>query len=84
VPAARRELTGVTGISKDGNSADVDFSWKWVPLNEVGAALYTSGVEYKSTATFRHYDDGWRVVEGSAPRSSQSLEDALKTAVPVQ
>ncbi len=84
VPAAKRELTGITGISKDGNFADVDFSWKWVPLNEVGAALYTAAIEYNSTAAFRHYDDGWRVTEGSAPRNNQTLDDALKNAVPAQ
>ena len=84
VPAAKRELTGITGISKDGNFADVDFTWKWVPLNEVGAALYSGAIEYNSTATFRHYDDGWRVTEGSAPRNNQTLDDALKNAVPAQ
>ena len=84
VPAARRELTGVTGVSKDGNFADVDFSWKWVPLNEVGSALYSGAVEYNSTVAFRHYDDGWRVVESSAARSNQTLEDALKNALPAQ
>lgn len=84
VPAAKRELTGITGISKDGNFADVDFSWKWVPLNEVGAALYTGAIEYNSSVAFRHYDDGWRVIEGAAPRSNQSLDDALKNAVPAQ
>ena len=84
VPAAKRELTGITGISKDGNFADVDFSWKWAPLNEVGAALYTGAIEYNSTVAFRHYDDGWRVVESSAPKSNQTLDDALKNAVPAQ
>jgi len=78
VPAARRELVAVTGISKSGNVADVDFRWKWVPLNEVGAALYNTGVEYRSTVPFRKYDDGWRVIDGSVPKSNQSLDDALK------
>lgn len=81
VAVARRELTGITGISKDGGTAEVDFQWKWVPMNEVGAALYASGVQYSSTALFRHYDDGWRVAESSA-KSSQSLDDALKNAEP--
>lgn len=84
VPAAKRELTGITGISKDGNFADVDFSWKWVPLNEVGAALYSSAIEYNSNVAFRHYDDGWRVIEGLAHRGNQTLDDALKNAVPAQ
>lgn len=80
VPVARRQLTGITGISKSGNAADVDFLWKWIPLNEVGAALYASGLQYKSTVGFRQYDDGWRVIEGSAPRSNQGLDDALKNS----
>jgi hypothetical protein len=82
VPAARRQLTGISGISKNGNAADVDFLWKWVPLNEVGAALYAGGVEFKSTVGFRRYDDGWRIIEGSAPKSDQGLDDALKSSAP--
>lgn len=84
IPAARRELIAITGISKDGNSADVDFTWKWVPLNEVGSALYEGGVQYNSTVALRHYDDGWRLVESSAAKPNQGLDDALKNAVPVQ
>jgi hypothetical protein len=82
VPAARRQLTGITGISKSANTADVDFLWKWIPLNEVGAALYAGGVQYKSTVGFRQYDDGWRIIEGSAPKSNQGLDDALKNSEP--
>jgi len=82
VPVARRQLTGVTGISKAGTAADVDFLWKWIPLNEVGAALYAGGVQYRSTVGFRQYDDGWRIIEGSAPRSNQGLDDALKNSEP--
>src|SRR6266404_4062922 len=83
VPVARRELVGVTGISKQGNLADVDFTWKWVPLNEVGAALYSSDLRYNSSVGFRDYDDGWRL-QRSAPRSGQTLGDALKNAEPAQ
>ncbi len=79
IPAARRELVDVTGIAKQGNSADVDFTWKWVPLNEVGAALYSGGVQYRSTAIFRCYDDGWRLIQG-APHPGQPLDEALKNA----
>jgi hypothetical protein len=84
VPVARRQLLAVTDISKNGNVADVDFQWKWVPVNEVGAALYSGGVPYNSTVGFRHYDDGWRLLEGSPPKSNQDLDDALKNAEPVQ
>lgn len=83
VLVAKRELISVSGISKSGDTAEVDFQWKWVPLNEVGGALYTGEMKYTSSVTFRHYDDGWRVVEG-APKSNQGLDDALKNAEPAQ
>jgi hypothetical protein len=83
VPAARRELVAITGISKSGNIADVNFTWRWIPLNEFGAAMYASDLHFTSTAGFRYYDDGWRVVQ-SAPRSGQTLEDALKNAEPAR
>ncbi len=83
IPVARKEFLGVTGISKQGNLADVDFIWKWVPLNEVGAALYSGDLHYISTVGFRDYDDGWRIVQ-SAPRSGQTLDEALKNAEPAQ
>jgi hypothetical protein len=82
VPVARRQLTGVTGISRSGNAADVEFLWKWIALNEVGAAFYAGGVQYKSTVGFRQYDDGWRVVEGGTPKNNQGLDDALKNSEP--
>lgn len=85
IPVARRELIAVTGISKQGSVADVDFTWRWVPMNEVGAALYSSDLRYSSTVGFRDYDDGWRlVVAQSAARSGQTLDDALKNAEHVQ
>jgi hypothetical protein len=83
IPVARRELIGVTGISKQGSQADVEFSWRWVPLNEVGAALYSSDPHYTSTVGFRQYDDGWRLMQ-AAPHSAQTLDDAFKNAEPAQ
>jgi hypothetical protein len=83
IPVAKRQLLGVTGISKQGSAADVDFLWKWVPLNEVGGALYSGDLHYISTVGFRDYDDGWRIVH-SASRYGQSLDDALKNAEPAQ
>src|SRR5258705_6246162 len=79
IPTARRELVSVTGVSKSENTADVDFTWKWVPLNEVGSALNVGGLQYKSTGGMKHYDDVWRLLEG-APKSNQSLDDALRNA----
>ena len=84
IPVAKRQLLAVTGISKQGNLADVDFTWKWVPLNEVGAALYSGDLHYSSTVAFRNYDDGWRIVATqAASRSGQPLDDALKNAEPI-
>jgi ketosteroid isomerase-like protein len=81
IQVARRELIAVTGITKAGNFADVEFLWHWVSINQVGAALYDSGVRYRSTVVFRGYDDGWRVVEQNVPRD-QTLEEALHNAQP--
>jgi hypothetical protein len=82
VPIAKRDLVSITGISKDGDMADVEFTFQWVPTSEVGAALITSGLQYRSTVGFRKFDDGWRIVQGNSMRTNQSMDDALKTAVP--
>jgi hypothetical protein len=84
VQAARRELLEVSGINKSEEHAEVDFRWKWVPLNAVGSALYNEGVEYTSTVGFRHYDDGWRLIEGATPKLQQGMDDALRNAEPAQ
>ena len=81
IQVARRELLSIDGISKAGNFADVEFTWRWVSINQVGAALYDSGVHYRSTVGFRGYDDGWRVVEQPIP-SNQPLDEALRNAEP--
>jgi hypothetical protein len=81
IRVARRELVGISGISKGNNVADVEFTWRWVPINQVGAALYDSGVHYRSTVGFRGYDDGWRLVDQNAP-SNQPLDESLRTAQP--
>jgi len=82
IQVARRELLGISGISKAGNFADVEFTWRWVSINRVGAALYDSGVHYRSTVGFRGYDDGWRVVDQNVP-SNQTLDEALRNAQPI-
>jgi hypothetical protein len=83
IPVARREFVAVTGIAKQGNVADVDFTWRWVPLNEIGAALYASHLQYNSTVGFRDYDDGWRIAQ-TVPHSPQTMDDALKSAQPAE
>lgn len=83
IPTVRRELIAITGIAKQGSVADVEFTWKWVPLNEVGAAVYPRDTRYHSTVRFREYEDGWRVVK-HASLSGQPLDDALENAEPAQ
>ena len=82
IQVARRELLGVSGISKAGNFAEVEFAWHWVTVNQVGAALYDSGVHYRSPVSFREYDDGWRMVEQNVP-SNQTLDEALHNGQPI-
>jgi hypothetical protein len=82
IPVARRQLVAISGISKGANIADVEFTWRWVSINQVGAALYDSGVRYRSTVGFRSYDNGWRVVDENVP-SNQTLDDALRNAQPL-
>lgn len=82
IDVARREIVDITGISKAGNFADVEFLWHWVPMNEVGGALYDSGVRYRSTVGFRSYDDGWRV-QTEPMHNNQPIDDALHAAQPV-
>ena len=81
IQVARRELLAISGISKAGNLAEVEFIWRWVSMNQVGAALYDSGVHYRSTVGFRGYDDGWRVVDQTVP-GNQALDEALRNAQP--
>jgi hypothetical protein len=83
IPSVRRELIGVTGISKQGNIAEVEFDWKWIPLNEVGAVLYPGDQRYQSSVMFRRYDDGWRLVDRVA-HPAESLDESLKNAEPTR
>jgi hypothetical protein len=82
VPAGRRQLMTVTGISREGAQAEVEFVWKWAPLNAVGIALYGDGVQYTSTVGFRRYDDGWRLLEGNQAQHHLGMDEALKGAEP--
>jgi hypothetical protein len=81
LPLAKRQVVAVTGIQKDGNSAEVEFVWRWSGLNEVGTALYPPDLRYRSVVAFRYYDDGWRLVE-TPIHSNQTIDDALKSAEP--
>lgn len=64
IPIADRELVEITGIiGADKEQAAVEYTWKWVP-NNVGRELpgkYVDLEPQKNQATFRKYDDGWRM-----------------------
>jgi hypothetical protein len=83
IPAARRELIAITGIAKQGNTAEVEFIWRWLPANEVGAALYPTSIHYHSKTILNDYDDGWRIVQSNS-NPAQPLDEALKNAQPTQ
>jgi len=82
VPIARRELVAITGISTNGNLADVEFTWQWVPSSEVGSALSAGNLQYKSSVGLKKFDDGWRLLDATGAKTNQTLEDALKNAAP--
>jgi hypothetical protein len=82
VRVAQREIVAISGISKAGNLADVEYLWHWLPMNEVGAALYDSGVRYRSTVGFRNYDDGWRV-QTEPMHNNQPMDESLNASQPV-
>lgn len=79
LPGAKRQLIAITGITKQGSTADIEFTWRWISLNEVGAALYPADRHYRSIVAFRNYDDGWRVITTSSYQS-QPLNEALRDA----
>ena len=83
LPAANiRQVVAVTGILQDRGLAEAEFTWRWGTLTVIGEALANHGValdlsEVKpgagpnplqaGAATFRRYDDGWRVTGVSFP-----------------
>ena len=79
ITAAHRELIAITGIAKQGNTAEVEFTWRWLPANEVGAALYPTSIHYRSKTILSDYDDGWRIVQSNT-HPAQPLDEALKNA----
>ena len=71
VPVAE-ELVAVTGIAQAGQLRRRRIDLASGTLNEVGAALYSGDLQYKSVVAFRNYDDGWRIIEGrSALRANR-------------
>jgi hypothetical protein len=62
IDIADREIVEITGITqgKEGE-AKVEFTWKWVPANEIGKRLLIVNNVFRTAIQFQLYDDGWRV-----------------------
>jgi hypothetical protein len=83
IPVARRDLVASPASANRAVWPTSSFTWKWVPLNEVGAALYSGDLRYNSTVGFRDYDDGWRIVIAPAlPAPSSHSTTPSKTPSP--
>lgn len=78
---AESKVAKVTGIrSEDPTSATAEFIWQWQPTKrgkELGwRGTYDASPEttHNAVATFRKYDDGWRVMEvnGDLPKGGET------------
>jgi len=64
VPISRRDFVEVTGItSQDPNTAVVEFTYRWVPTEDGKEWGAVPSAPEASTANFRLYDDGWRLIQ---------------------
>jgi hypothetical protein len=65
VPLATRELLEITGIGElqgeTGAFVEVQYTWKWSPVNEVGTLMKLDEKTNAGSAAFRRFDDGWRL-----------------------
>jgi hypothetical protein len=72
IPVADRKLVEVTGITtvEEVSLKEVEFTWRWVPApigEEIAKQNPGAGKQYdpkevkKDKATFKLYDDGWRL-----------------------
>jgi hypothetical protein len=69
VPYAHIKVLRVTGITESnyvGAGMEVDFAWQYVPADEKVKDWVYTGVQ-QSTANFKKYDDGWRIIQIQLP-----------------
>jgi hypothetical protein len=62
IPVARPELVAVTGITENGPDAAVTYTYREKPINEIGEAMGYGQQTATSSAYFRKFDDGWRMM----------------------
>jgi hypothetical protein len=70
VVIAQKQLIEVTGIaiSEGGKTARVEYKWRWEPTAYAKLSRKVPSNEIdESTAYFRLYDDGWRMVDDPGP-----------------
>jgi hypothetical protein len=70
-----RELVEVTAIVTESDLARAEFSSRLVPT-VAGEALGQIALQQRASATFRRYDDGWRLVriDNRPPRLREPLD----------
>lgn len=67
---AQRKLVTVTGVATgEQGQAQVEFTWTWKPINEIGRSLRADATTYQAMTRFRLFDDGWRI-EGTIAEPS--------------
>mgnify|MGYP001602824968 CR=1 FL=1 len=68
---AERRFVEVTGITTESDhDAKAEFTWQWEPT-PVGEPLGFSRAPQCATATFKLYDDGWRLVSSGIVTEGQ-------------
>ena len=63
-PWAIFELQDVTGIAKEGNTANIEFTWRWKRTAVSEVTWMPPGIEEgnrTSNVGAQLYDDGWRI-----------------------
>lgn len=65
VPLATRKLVEITGIGElqgeTGAFVEVQYTWKWSPVNEIATLMKLDERTNTGSAAFRKFDDGWRL-----------------------
>lgn len=72
VPLApiRPRVIEVTGITHDSDAKIVEYKWQWDPStepNEVNETIFEGPGILTDQATFKLYDDGWRIARWGKP-----------------
>jgi len=87
IPAAIPVVTQITGISRNGNAAQITFMWHWVPnpqlsdLANADQVLFAkiNRLEQSNSTGLELFDDGWRT--GNPMFETYSFGEQHRTVV---